>query len=82
MNVNEIKKRNSDTIAWILDFNKISKKKLEDCINEHGVKHLLQNYRTLDFSLDEIEKIGILKRVLEQFDGDIDTIEFGDVNEF
>lgn len=82
MNVNEIKKRNSDTIAWILDFNEISKKKLEDYINEHGVKYFLQNYRTLDFSLEEIEKIGILKRMIKQFDGDIDTIEFGDVNEF
>ena len=82
MNINEINKRNSDTIAWILGFNAVTKKKLEDYINEHGVKYVLNNYRTLNFSLDEIERIGILKRVLEKFDGDIDTINFGDVDEF
>lgn len=82
MKINEINKRNSDTIAWILGFNAVTKKKLEDYINEHGVKYVLKNYRTLKFSLDEIERIGILKRVLEKIDGDIDTINFGDVDEF
>lgn len=82
MDINEINKRNSDTVAWILGFNTVTKKKLEDYINEHGVKYVLKNYRTLKFSLDEIERIGILKRVVEQIDGDIDTINFGDVDEF
>jgi len=82
MNINEINKRNSDTIAWILGFNAVTKKKLEDYINERGVKYVLNNYRTLKFSIDEIERIGILKRVLEKIDGDIDTINFGDVDEF
>ncbi len=40
------------------------------------------NYKTFDFSLDEIEKIDILKRVLEKMDGDIETINFGDMDEF
>lgn len=82
MNIYDINKRNSDTIAWILGFNAVTKKKLEDYINEHGVKYVLMNYRTLKFSIDEIERIGILKRVVEQIGGDIDTINFGDVDDF
>ncbi len=78
----EMREKNADTIAWVLGFESITKMKLFDYVKAHGVKSLLQNYKALDFSLEEIEKIGILKRILVKIDGDIETISFGDMDEF
>lgn len=74
------RQKNADTLSWILGFDSITKMKLQSSIKESGVKSFLLNFRKLDFSLDEKEKIAILKRILEKLDGDIDTINFGDVD--
>ena len=78
----EMREKNADTMTWMLGFTLITKMKLKAYVKEHGVKSFLMNYKTIDFSLDEIEKIDILKRVLEKMDGDIETINFGDMDEF
>ncbi len=74
------REKNADTLSWMLGFDSITKMKLEASIKESGVKSFLLNFRKLDFSLDEKEKIAILKRILVKLDGDIDTINFGDVD--
>ena len=78
----EMRENNADTMTWMLGFTSITKMKLKVHVKEHGVKSFLMNYKAFDFSLDEIEKIDILKRVLEKMDGDIETINFGDMDEF
>ncbi|WFD10845.1 hypothetical protein [Tepidibacter hydrothermalis] len=76
------REKNSETLCWILGFNYEAKSKVRKYVKESGMKSFLLSYKTLEFTLEEKEKIGILKRVLETFDGDIETIDFGEDDDY
>lgn len=76
-----IREQSSDTVIWILGIKGESKEKVKDCILEQGVKSVLLHHDLLELELDEHEKIEVLKRVIKTFDGDIETMNFGDVDE-
>ena len=66
----------------MLGFDNEMKDKVNKYVKEHGVKEFLLNFRVLDFINEEKEKISILKRVFEIFDGDIEAINFEDEGDF
>lgn len=72
------REKNIDTICWTLGFDNQAESKIREHIEESGTKSFLINYKTLDFTAEEKEKIDVLKRVIEIFDGDIETIDFGE----
>lgn len=76
------REKNSETLCWILGFNHEGKLKVRKYVKESGMKSFLLSYKTLDFTLEEKEKVGVLKRVLETFDGDIETIDFGEHDDY
>lgn len=76
------REKNSETLCWILGFKHEAKSKVRKYVKESGMKSFLLSYKTLDFTLEENEKIGVLKRVLETFDGDIETIDFGEEDNY
>ncbi|WP_156936240.1 hypothetical protein [Clostridiisalibacter paucivorans] len=55
---------------------------MREYVNEFGTKSFLLNYKELNFSSEEREKIGVLKRILETLDGDIETIDFGEEDDY
>ncbi|MGV8147046.1 MAG: hypothetical protein ACLKAK_11850 [Alkaliphilus sp.] len=72
------REKNSDTLCWVLGFNYKVNLKVKKYVKELGIKEFLLKFQSLDFTYEEKEKIAVLKRVLEKFDGDIETINFGD----
>jgi len=56
------------------------KQKVKDFILEHGMKSFLLHHDELDLNDFGHEKIEVLKRVMQKYDGDIATIDFGDVD--
>ncbi len=76
------RKENSDALCWLLGFNNGSEQKVKKYINEHGTKKFLLKYECLNFTDEEIGKIEVLKRVIEQYDGDIETIDFDGEGDF
>jgi hypothetical protein len=76
-----IREQSSDTLIWILGIKGESKEKVKDYILEQGVKSFLLHHDLLELEPDKHEKIEVLKRVIQTFDGDIETMNFGDVDE-
>jgi len=76
------REKNSEILCWTLGFNQEAKLKVRKYVEELGIKDFLLGFESLEFTLEEKEKIGILKRVLEKFDGDIETINFGDEDNY
>lgn len=76
------REKNIETICWILGLKHEAKSKIREYINEFGTKSFLLNYKVLDFTSEEKEKIGVLKRILETLDGDIETIDFGEEDDY
>ncbi len=76
-----IRENNGDTITWILSASGEAKEKIKSYILEQGIKAFLLHYNQLELATEEHEKIGVLKRVIQTFDGDIETINFGDMDE-
>lgn len=79
--INE-RENNSDTLCWVLGFNHEANLKVEKYVKKLGVKKFLLKFQSLNFTCEEKEKIAVVKRVLEKFDGDIKTIDFGDEGDF
>ncbi len=76
-----IRENNGETITWILGVTGEAKEKIKSYILEQGIKTFLLHYNQLELATEEHEKIGVLKRVIQTFDGDIETINFGDMDE-
>jgi hypothetical protein len=76
-----IRENNAESITWILGAKGEVKKKIKSYIMEQGIKAFLLHHNQLELSIEEHEKIGVLKRVIQTFDGDIETINFGDMDE-
>ncbi|PKM56016.1 MAG: hypothetical protein CVV00_01715 [Firmicutes bacterium HGW-Firmicutes-5] len=79
--IESVREGNSETITWILGMNGVVKEKVKDYIKEQGVKVFLLKYHNIELEPEEQEKIKVLKRVLQTFDGDIEAINFGDMDE-
>ncbi|HAW59345.1 MAG TPA: hypothetical protein DCX03_10110 [Bacteroidales bacterium] len=76
-----IRENNAETITWILGTTGEAKEKTKSYILDHGIKAFLLHYKSLELATEDNEKIGVLKRVIKTFDGDIETINFGDMDE-
>tara|TARA_Y100001933_G_C18903235_1_gene523409 strand:+ start:324 stop:584 length:261 start_codon:yes stop_codon:yes gene_type:complete len=76
-----IRENNAETITWILGTTGEAKEKTKSYILDHGIKAFLLHYKSLELVTEDNEKIGVLKRVIQTFDGDIETINFGDMDE-
>lgn len=74
------RENNFETTNWILGFTDEDKQKMKDFILEHGMKSFLLHHEELDLTDFDHEKIEVLKRVMQKYDGDIATIDFGDVD--
>ena len=79
--VERIRESGSDTIIWILGLEGESKEKIKDYIMEQGIKAFLLHHGSIELEPETHEKINVLKRVLKTFDGDIEAINFGDMDE-
>ena len=77
----QIRKSNVETITWILGATGETKEKIKNYILDHGIKAFLLHHNQLEIATEEHEKIGVLKRVIKTFDGDIETMNFGDMDE-
>lgn len=76
-----IRENNAETITWIIGTTGEAKEKIKGYIMEQGIKAFLLHHKSLELATEEHEKIGVLKRVIQTFDGDIETINFGDMDE-
>jgi len=74
------RENNCETACWILGLTGNDKQKAKDFILEKGMRSFLLQHNELELSDFDHEKIEVLKRVLQKYDGDIDTINFGDVD--
>jgi len=77
----QIRENNAETITWILSATGKTKEMIKNYIIDQGIKAFLLQHKDLELATEEHEKIGILKRVIQTFDGDIETINFGDMDE-
>lgn len=76
------RENNSETACWILGFNQESKAKVKESIMKNGMKAFLLQHKEMDLSEYEHDKIEVLKRVMMKYDGDVEAINFGDVEDF
>lgn len=74
------RKNNCETACWILGLKGKDKEKAKDFILENGMKSFLLHHEELELDDFEHEKVEVLKRVMQKYDGDIETINFGDVD--
>ena len=77
----QIRENNADPITWILDATGEVKEKIKGYIMDQGIKAFLLHHKQLELATEEHEKIDVLKRVIKTIDGDIETINFGDMDE-
>lgn len=77
----QIRENNAETITWILGSTGETKEVIKSYIMDQGIKAFLLHHKQLELATEEHEKIGVLKRVIKTFDGDIETINFGDMYE-
>lgn len=77
----QIRENNAETITWILGATGKTKEKIKNYIMDQGIKALLIHHKSLELATEEHEKISVLKRVIKTFDGDIETMNFGDMDE-
>jgi hypothetical protein len=76
-----IRENNAETITWILGATGETKEMIKSYILDQGIKAFLLHHKSLELDIEEHEKIGVLKRVIKTFDGDIETMNFGDMDE-
>lgn len=69
---------NFETASWILGLTSEDRNTVEGYILEHGMKSFLLHHEELDLTEFDHEKIEVLKRIMSKYDGDIETINFGD----
>ncbi len=79
--VERIRESGSDTIIWILGLEGESKEKVKDYIMEQGIKSFLLHHVSIELGPEIHDKVNVLKRVIQTFDGDIEAINFGDMYE-
>lgn len=79
--IQAIRNNSCKTMIWILGFEGETKVKITAHILEHGIKDFLIHHQEMDLQPEEHEKIDVLKRVIQTFDGDIEAINFGDMND-
>lgn len=79
--VKRIRESGSDTIIWIIGLEGESKEKVKDYIMGQGIKSFLLHHGNIELEPETQDKIKVLKRVLQTFDGDIEAINFGDTDE-
>jgi len=77
----QIRENNAETITWILGATGKTKEMIKSYIMDQGIKAFLLHHKDLELATEENEKIYVLKRVIKTFDGDIETINFGDMDE-
>ena len=77
----QIRENNAETITWILGATGKTKEMIKSYILDQGIKAFLLHHKDLELDTEEHEKIGVLKRVIQTFDGDIETMNFGDMDE-
>ena len=76
----QIRENNAETITWILGATGKTKEIIKSYIMYQGIKAFLLHHKDLELATEENEKIDVLKRVIKTFDGDIETINFGDMD--
>lgn len=74
------RENNAETAIWILGIDNKVKSIVKDFILENGMKSFLLHHEELELPKEEHEKIEVLKRVMQKYDGDIETISFGDID--
>ncbi len=74
------RENNCETACWILGLKGNDKEKVRDFILENGMKSFLLHHSDLELGDVEHEKVEVLKRVMQKYDGDIESINFGDVD--
>lgn len=77
----QIRENNAETITWILGAKGATKEVIKGYIMNQGIKAFFLHHKQLELATVEHEKIGVLKRVIKTFDGDIETMNFGDMDE-
>ncbi|KAB3527103.1 hypothetical protein [Alkaliphilus serpentinus] len=77
----QIRENNAETITWILGATGEAKEKIKSYIMDQGIKSFLLHHKQLELATEEDEKIDVLKRVIKTFDGDIETMNFSDMDE-
>jgi hypothetical protein len=77
----QIRENNAETITWILGATGKTKEMIKSFIMDQGIKAFLLHHKDLELATEEHEKISVLKRVIKTFDGDIETMNFGDMDE-
>ena len=77
----QIRENNAETITWILGATGKTNEMIKNYIIDQGIKAFLLHHKYLELATEEHEKIDVLKRVIKTFDGDIETINFGDMDE-
>lgn len=75
------RENNFEAADWILGLKDEDKEKAKDFILNNGMKSFLMHHKELNLSEFDHEKIEVLKRVMQKYDGDIETINFGDVDD-
>ncbi|MEA1975868.1 MAG: hypothetical protein U9N10_10095 [Bacillota bacterium] len=76
------RKENSETLCWCLGFNNESELKVKKYVDDHGTRNFLLNYKSLNFTNENMKRIKVLKRVIEKYNGDIETIDFDGEGDF
>ena len=70
-----------ETASWILDLEDNDRAKVKDFILNNGMKSFLMHHKDLDLSECDHEKVEVLKRVIAKYDGELESIDFGDEDE-
>lgn len=70
-----------ETASWILDLEDNDRTKVKDFILNNGMKSFLMYHEDLDLSKFDHEKVEVLKRVISKYDGELESIDFGDVDD-
>jgi hypothetical protein len=77
----EIRENIYETASWILDLEDNDRARVKDFILNNGMKSFLLHHRELKLSEFDHEKVEVLKRVIAKYDGEIESIDFGDEDE-
>lgn len=75
------RENNFETVSWILGLKAREKEKIKDFILDKRMRSFLLHHKELKLTEPVQEKIEVLKRVMQQYDGDIETIIFGDMED-
>ncbi|VDN47321.1 conserved protein of unknown function [Petrocella atlantisensis] len=79
--IRKTRENSFETIRWILGLQADEKKIVKDFVLDKGMKSFLLHHRDLQLIESVQEKIEVLKRVMQKYDGDIKTINFEEVED-